>query len=103
MGTLLSSGDTRRDNGKFRSLYSEVMNDERTRDAYLNTTQVILTGNPRHPETQEICIALRDASIAYMFTSNHRLPRPSLQSRQMIFVGKTDILGAIRRLTDTPH
>ena len=93
----------RRDNGKFRSLYSEVMNDERARDAYLNTTQVILTGNPRNPETKEICVALRDASIAYMFTSNDRLPRPELQSRQMIFVGKTDILGAIPRLTDTPH
>lgn len=103
MSTTSSSVDTTPNSRTFRSLYSEVMNDERARDAYLNTTQVILTGNPRHPETREICKALREASIAFLFTSNHRLPRPELQSRQMIFVGKTDILNAIPRLTDTLH
>ena len=80
------------------SLYSEVMANEKARAAYLGTTQVTLTANPRHPDTREICEALLDASIAFLFTSNRRRPRPELQSRQMIMVGKSDILEAIGRL-----
>ena len=101
MGKISSSEDTRHNKGRPRSLYSEVMSDENARDAYLNTTQVILTGNPRHPETKEICEALRAASVAYLFSSNRRVPRPALQSRRMVFVGKSDILGAIARLSAT--
>ena len=81
-----------------RSLYGQVISDDEARDTYLNTTQVVLTGNPNNPATEELCEALREAAVAYIFTPNRRLPRPALHSRQMIFVGKSNILGAIERL-----
>ena len=82
------------------SLYEQVQRDEQARDVYLNTTQAILTGNPNLPETDEICERLRSSSIAWIFTPNHRLPRPIFRSRSMTLVGTRDILEAIGELED---
>ena len=85
------------------SLYEDVLNDDGARDAYMNTTQAVLTGDPNHKEMGDIHQALQDAAIAYLFTPNCRLPRPTLHSRQMIIVGKTNILAAIDRLSVDLH
>lgn len=99
MSKTLSKG-SRVDKDEFpESLYEDVLNDDGARDAYLNTTQAVLTGDPDHAEMAAIHRALRDAAVAYLFTPNCRLPRPTLHSRQMIIVGKTNILAAIDRLS----
>ncbi|WP_423915749.1 hypothetical protein [Candidatus Poriferisodalis sp.] len=102
MDDSVSAGSAIQTKGKrAASLYEQVFNSEQARDAYLNTTQAILTGDPALPEIEEIRQKLKNSSIAWIFTPNCRLPRPIFRSRNSTLVGKTDILEAIKRLENS--
>lgn len=87
------------------SVYEQILDNQEARDAYFNTTQGILYGNPDQPETKEVIQMLDEATIAYLFNPDKYRARPQFVTSQgaagggkMIGRGKEDIAYIIRQL-----
>ncbi len=81
-----------------QSVYDRVLADEESRDAFFNTTQGILAGDPLQEDVGAIRQELDSASIAYLFTPDENLPRPTFYSERVSGVGYGQIRQAIAQL-----
>jgi hypothetical protein len=80
------------------SLYEAVLADPDSRDAYFNTTQAHLSGDPFDPSVVSLVNELEGVSVAFLFSPDEDLARPVLQIDHLQFVGEPQVRRAIASL-----
>ena len=81
-----------------QSLHKRVMADEGSRNAYFNTIQGMLRGNPSHEDMDSILRVLNDNRIAYLYEPDSNYPRPAFYSQGSISMGLAEISQTVEEL-----
>lgn len=77
------------------SLFDLVLSRTVSREAYFNTTQGLLTGDPADTEVQQVMEGLEQRAIAYIFLPDQFRPRPAFSFESRTVVGREEILRAV--------
>ena len=86
----------------FDSLYDAVVSDPASHEAYLNTTEGVLTGRPDDEDLQAAKARLDESRVAYLYNPDAARARPMFLTRKRVFVGLQQIEDYIASISATP-
>jgi len=95
MGNMRSARNAPKSSEPEGSLYARVLADPEAREAFFNTTQAQLFGDPDSEVVNDIVELLDRNAVAFLFSPDTNLARPVLQVESRQFVGNDEVRRAI--------